>query len=150
MPNDRLTVYTGNRDYATYARGGFLQLIAVTVLVLAVIAGLALGAQRAEPPQPGMLRAVGGLLCVLTLVAAAVAVLIALAAVNPEALMARTHIGRLDPGYPVDTEFLATLSTDAVDEIRCSRQTGMRRAPGIWRRPSPGMPGTSRANTPAG
>jgi hypothetical protein len=49
--------------------------------------------------------------------AAAVLVLIGVAAVNPEALMARTHIDRLERGYPVDTVFLDGLSTDAAEEV---------------------------------
>jgi hypothetical protein len=49
--------------------------------------------------------------------AAAVSVLLALAAVNPEAQMARTHIDRLTQDYPLDLIFLADLSADAVDAI---------------------------------
>lgn len=49
---------------------------------------------------------------------AAVAVLLALVAVNPEAVMARTSIdARQDGSYPVDLDFLDWLSADAVDEI---------------------------------
>jgi Domain of unknown function (DUF4173) len=49
--------------------------------------------------------------------ASAVAVLIALAAANPEARMARSHIDRLTHNYPVDLYFLSHLSADAVDAI---------------------------------
>jgi hypothetical protein len=48
----------------------------------------------------------------------AVAVLLALVAVNPEAVMARTSIeARQDGPYAVDLDFLDWLSADAVDEI---------------------------------
>lgn len=47
----------------------------------------------------------------------AVLVLISVAAVDPEALMARTHIERLEHGYPLDTTFLDGLSSDAAAEI---------------------------------
>lgn len=50
--------------------------------------------------------------------AAAVVVVAGLAAVNPEALMARTHIERLDRAYPLDYYYLSTLSADAVPELR--------------------------------
>jgi hypothetical protein len=50
-------------------------------------------------------------------VAASVAVLLGVVAVNPEALMARTHANRLENGYPVDAGFLAGLSTDAAGEF---------------------------------
>jgi hypothetical protein len=49
--------------------------------------------------------------------AAGVAVLIALAAVNPDALIARTVLHRLDGPYGVDFGYLSTRSADAVDEI---------------------------------
>jgi hypothetical protein len=49
--------------------------------------------------------------------ASAVAVLIALAAVNPEARMASTHIDRLTRSFPLDLYFLSDLSADAVDVI---------------------------------
>jgi hypothetical protein len=49
--------------------------------------------------------------------AAAVLVLIGVAAANPEALMARTHMDRLEHGYPVDTAFLDGLSADAAAEV---------------------------------
>jgi hypothetical protein len=50
-------------------------------------------------------------------VAASVAVLLGVVAVNPDALMARTHANRLDKGYPLDTAFLASLSADAAGEL---------------------------------
>jgi hypothetical protein len=50
--------------------------------------------------------------------AAAVVVVAGLAAVNPEALMARTHIERLDRAYPLDYYYLSTLSADAEPELR--------------------------------
>src|SRR5690606_24970190 len=49
---------------------------------------------------------------------AAVAVLVALVAINPEAVMARTSIeARLDNDRAVDVRFLDGLTADAVDEI---------------------------------
>jgi hypothetical protein len=51
--------------------------------------------------------------------AAAVAVLLALVAVNPEAVMARTSIAaREESDRAVDLQFLDGLSADAIDEIR--------------------------------
>jgi hypothetical protein len=50
-------------------------------------------------------------------VATSVVVLLGVAAVNPEALMARTHIDRLERGYPVDLDFIAGLSADAAGEL---------------------------------
>jgi hypothetical protein len=49
--------------------------------------------------------------------AAAAAVLFALVAVNPEGLMARTHLERLGGPYSVDFHYLGGLSADVVDEI---------------------------------
>jgi hypothetical protein len=49
--------------------------------------------------------------------AAAVGVLLALAAVNPDALMARTVLDRLQSPYGVDYSYLSGLSADAVDEL---------------------------------
>jgi len=51
------------------------------------------------------------------IVASGAGVLFALVAVNPEALIARTTLARLETSYPVDYEYLDTLSADAVDEI---------------------------------
>jgi len=50
-------------------------------------------------------------------VAAAVAVLFALVAVNPDALIARTVLSRQDGPYPVDYFYLSHLSADAIDEL---------------------------------
>jgi len=50
--------------------------------------------------------------------AAAVAVLLGLVAVNPDAVIARTVLSRLDGPYPVDYAYLSTLSTDAIDVLR--------------------------------
>lgn len=52
-----------------------------------------------------------------TVAALGTCVLLTVALVNPEAVMARTHIDRLDSGYPLDVSFLRSLSTDAADEI---------------------------------
>jgi Domain of unknown function (DUF4173) len=52
-----------------------------------------------------------------TVVAAAVAVLIGLVAVNPDAVIARTVLSRIDGPYPVDYAYLSTLSPDAVDVL---------------------------------
>src|SRR5690606_14328986 len=49
--------------------------------------------------------------------AAGVLVLFALAAINPDALMARTLLARLDGPYPVDYQYLSGLSVDAAPEI---------------------------------
>jgi hypothetical protein len=49
--------------------------------------------------------------------ATAVAVLLGLVAVNPDAVIARTVLSRLDGPYPVDYAYLRTLSADAVDEL---------------------------------
>jgi hypothetical protein len=163
----------GGPDYAVYARGGSVQLGVVTLLTLGVVAAVGRWVRPTSARQARLLRALGGVLCGLTLVivasalsrlslyadaygftlprllayageawfgitfvllliagvrlrgawlpravvASAVAVLIALAAVNPEAQMARTHIDRLTTDYPLDTYFLAHLSADAVDAI---------------------------------
>ncbi len=170
---DEYVLGPGGPDYAVYARGGFIQLAVVAGLTLCVVAALARWAGRSNPTELGLLRVLGGLLCVLTLVvvasalkrlglyasaygfnvprllgyagvvwlglvfalvivagvrlratwlpratvAAAVGVLLGLAAINPEALMARTHIDRLDRQYPLDHAFLASLSADAIDEL---------------------------------
>jgi hypothetical protein len=160
----------GGPDYADYARGGFVQLGVVTVLTLAVVAGVAALVRRESTIDLGLIRVFGGVLCGLTLVivasalkrlglyataygftwprllgfagevwlglifvlilvagvrlragwlpratgAAAVGVLLALVAVNPEALMARTALARYDTVYPVDMRFIRNLSTDAL------------------------------------
>jgi len=50
-------------------------------------------------------------------VGAAVAVLLAVVAVNPDALMARTHAHRTTQNYPLDYRFLGSLSADAAGEL---------------------------------
>lgn len=163
----------GNPDYADYARSGFGQLCFVTVLSLGLVSAVGVLARQETLRQRLMIRLVGGLLCVLTLVivasalkrmllyvdaygftwprmlsfsfeiwlgavfllvlvagirlrgtwvpratgAAAAAVLFALVAVNPEAVMARTHLERLEGPYGVDFRYLSGLSADVVDEI---------------------------------
>jgi hypothetical protein len=163
----------GGPDYAVYARGGFVQLMWVTVLTLGVLAVLTIWARSETPTQRVLLRVLAGALCLLTLVivtsalrrmglyaqaygftvprligylfeawlglvfallivagvrlrapwlpratvAAGVGLLLALAAINPEALMARTLLARLDGPYPVDRFYVATLSADAVNVI---------------------------------
>ncbi|MGH8877083.1 MAG: DUF4173 domain-containing protein, partial [Stackebrandtia sp.] len=163
----------GGPDFADFARDGFGQLMAVTVLTLGVVVALSLVAGRETARERGLLRGLGGVLCVLTLIIVASAltrltlyadaygfnvprllgfaaevwlglvfvlvlaagvrlraqwlprtvaavgtcILLAVAAINPEALMARTHIDRTDQGFPLDTAFLSGLSSDAVDEL---------------------------------
>jgi hypothetical protein len=160
-------------DFAEYARTGFVLLAAVTALTLAVVAALALLAERTHRRDRILLRVLGGALCALTLVivvsaldrmhlyvaaygftgqriagyaveawlgllfvlvaaagwrlratwlpraavAAAVLVLLAVVAVNPDALMARTHAHRTTQNYPLDYDFLESLSADAAAEI---------------------------------
>jgi hypothetical protein len=50
-------------------------------------------------------------------VGAAVVVLLAVVAVNPDALMARTHAHRTTQNYPLDYTFLESLSADAAGEL---------------------------------
>jgi hypothetical protein len=50
-------------------------------------------------------------------VGAAVVVLLAVVAVNPDALMARTHANRINENYPLDYAFLGSLSADATGEL---------------------------------
>jgi hypothetical protein len=50
-------------------------------------------------------------------VGAAVVVLLAVVAVNPDALMARTHAQRTTQNYPLDYYFLGSLSADAAGEL---------------------------------
>jgi hypothetical protein len=170
---ERYVLGPGGPDYAVYARGGFVQLVWVTVLTLGVLAALTVWARRETRAQRVLLRVLAGALCVLTLVivtsalkrmglyaqaygftvprligyvvevwlglvfalvtvagvrlrapwlpratvAAGVGLLLALAAVNPEALMARTLLSRLDGPYPVDRSYIAELSADAVEVI---------------------------------
>ncbi|MBX6752286.1 MAG: DUF4173 domain-containing protein [Micromonosporaceae bacterium] len=164
----------GGPDYADYARGGFGQLCLVTMISLGLAAGLGGLVRRETPGQRSLIRLMGGLLCLLTLVivasalkrmllyvdvygftwlrilsfsfevflglvflllmiagirlrgawlprataAVAVGVLLALVAINPEAVMARTTIdARLEHGRAVDISFLDGLSADAIDEL---------------------------------
>jgi hypothetical protein len=106
------------------------------VIVASALTRLGLYAQAYGFTAPRLLGYTGGiwlgLVFVLVIVAGArlsvrwlpraivgtgVVVLIALAAINPEALMARTHVARLDQLYPLDVRFLESLSADAADEI---------------------------------
>jgi hypothetical protein len=163
----------GGPDYADYARRGFGELCAVTVIALGLVATVGAFATQETARQRVMVRTAGGLLCALTLVivasalqrmllyvdaygftwrrllpftvevwlglvfvlllvagirlrgswlpraivASGAAVLFALVAVDPEALIARTTLARLETSYPVDYAYLDTLSADAVDEI---------------------------------
>jgi hypothetical protein len=50
-------------------------------------------------------------------VAVGVGLVLALAAVNPEALMARTLLARLDSPYQIDRYYIASLSADAIEAI---------------------------------
>jgi len=170
---ERYVLGPGGPDYAVYAKGGFGQLMTVTVLTLAVLAALAVWARRETRAQRALLRVLAGVLCLLTLVivasaltrmglyarvygftvarllaylaeawlgtvfalmlvvgvrlrahwlpratvATGVALLLALAAINPEALMARTVLARWGTGYPVDLVYVSGLSADAVEEL---------------------------------
>jgi hypothetical protein len=173
----------GGPDYADYARGGFGQLCLVTMISLALAAGLGGLVRRQTRGQRTLIRFMGGLLCLLTLVivasalkrmllyvevygftwlrilsfsfevflglvfvllliagirlrgawlprttaAVGVGVLLALVAINPEAVMARTTIdARLEHGRAVDIYFLDGLSADAIDELL--RLPGQQRA----------------------
>jgi hypothetical protein len=58
----------GGPDYADYARSGFGQLCLVTMIALALAAGLGGLIRRRTPAQRALIRLVGGLLCLLTLV----------------------------------------------------------------------------------
>jgi hypothetical protein len=71
------------------------------VIVLLLVAGVRLRA----PWMPRATLAVG------------VVVLFTLVAINPDAVMARTLLARLDGPYPVDYRYLSGLSTDAAPEI---------------------------------
>ncbi|SDT46055.1 DUF4153 domain-containing protein [Actinoplanes derwentensis] len=59
---------TAKLSYAEYARSGFWQLVAVTLLSLALIAGLARWAKRDQPVDRVLLRVLLGLLCGLSVV----------------------------------------------------------------------------------
>jgi hypothetical protein len=60
--------------------------------------------------------------------AAAVAVLLGLVAVNPDAVIARTVLSRIDGPYAVDYTYLSTLSADAIDAL-ADTQMGTRNCP---------------------
>ena len=115
--------------------GGVLCLLALVVVVSA-LKRLGLYAQAYGFTRTRLLGYVGevwlGAILVLMLVAgirlrgvwlpratvaAGVALLLGLAAINPDALMARSHLARLDHDYPIDTAFLGSLSTDAIDVV---------------------------------
>ncbi|BCJ72143.1 hypothetical protein CS0771_16870 [Catellatospora sp. IY07-71] len=160
-------------SYAEYARGGFGQLLTVTLLTLGVVAVLAAHAARDTPGRRLLLRALGGILCLFTLVVvasavtrmalyvqaygftrprlladalvlwlgvvfvvilvagvrlrarwlphallgSALAVLGGLVAVDPDALVARTVIGRFEQDGHLDASYLAMLSADAAAEL---------------------------------
>ncbi|GAA2713476.1 DUF4153 domain-containing protein [Actinoplanes palleronii] len=59
---------TSGLSYAEYARSGFWQLVAVTLLSLALLAALARWAKRDEPIERILLRVLLGLLCALSVV----------------------------------------------------------------------------------
>lgn len=169
----RYVLAPGGPDFAAYARGGFIELLVVTVLTLLVIAVVSAVAARATPADRTMVRVFVGLLTALTLVivwsalqrmdayvdaygftrprllataleiwlgavvvlvmvagarlngswlpravvATLVAVLVALVAINPDAYIARTIIGRYHHDGHLDANYLASLSPDAAGAI---------------------------------
>ena len=64
----RHVLETAGLSYSQYARSGFWQLVAVTLLSLALIAALARWAKRDEPRERVLLRVLLGLLCALSVV----------------------------------------------------------------------------------
>ncbi|GIF12692.1 DUF4153 domain-containing protein [Actinoplanes teichomyceticus] len=64
----RHVLRTSGLSYAEYARSGFWQLVAVTLLSLAVVAALARWARRDQPIDRVLLRVLLGLLCGLSVV----------------------------------------------------------------------------------
>ncbi|MEV4280421.1 DUF4153 domain-containing protein [Actinoplanes xinjiangensis] len=64
----RHVLETSGLSYAEYARSGFWQLVAVTLLSLAVLAALARWAKREEKTERVLLRVLLGLLCALSVV----------------------------------------------------------------------------------
>ncbi|MGX6603269.1 DUF4153 domain-containing protein [Micromonosporaceae bacterium Da 78-11] len=64
----RHVLETAGLSYSQYARSGFWQLVAVTLLSLALIAGLARWAKRDQPTERLLLRVLLGLLCALSVV----------------------------------------------------------------------------------
>lgn len=167
---DEHVLRTAGLTYAEYARQGFGQLVAVTVLTLGVLAAVARWAPRQSRSDQLLLRLVGGALCLLTLVivasalyrlnlyqqaygftqlrlfvdafelwlgvvfllilaagaalrggwlprvvvATGVATLLALAALDPDAFVARQNLDRYQESHKIDLEYLGYLSADAV------------------------------------
>jgi hypothetical protein len=64
----RHVLSTAGLSYAEYARSGFWQLVAVTVLSIALLAALARWARRDQPLDRLLLRILPGLLCALSVV----------------------------------------------------------------------------------
>ncbi|GIF23128.1 hypothetical protein BJ973_000514 [Actinoplanes tereljensis] len=64
----RHVLKTAGLSYSQYARSGFWQLVAVTLLSLALIAALARWAKRDQPIERLLLRVLLGLLCALSVV----------------------------------------------------------------------------------
>ncbi|MFD0522022.1 DUF4153 domain-containing protein [Paractinoplanes durhamensis] len=64
----RHVLKTAGLSYSQYARSGFWQLVAVTLLSLALIAALARWAKRDQPKERVLLRVLLGLLCALSVV----------------------------------------------------------------------------------
>jgi hypothetical protein len=64
----RHVLQTAGLSYSQYARSGFWQLVAVTLLSLALIASLARWAKRDQPVERVLLRVLLGLLCALSVV----------------------------------------------------------------------------------
>nr|WP_245576988.1 DUF4173 domain-containing protein [Actinoplanes globisporus] len=64
----RHVLQTAGLSYSQYARSGFWQLVAVTLLSLALIAALARWAKRDQPMERLLLRVLLGLLCALSVV----------------------------------------------------------------------------------
>ncbi|MET0493755.1 MAG: DUF4153 domain-containing protein [Actinoplanes sp.] len=64
----RHVLETAGLSYSQYARSGFWQLVAVTLLSLALIASLARWAKRDQPVERLLLRVLLGLLCALSVI----------------------------------------------------------------------------------
>jgi hypothetical protein len=64
----RHVLETAGLSYSQYARSGFWQLVAVTLLSLALIASLARWAKRDQPVERVLLRVLLGLLCALSVI----------------------------------------------------------------------------------
>lgn len=160
---------TDGLTYATYARSGFAELVAVTVLTLGVLAAVARWAPRGTPSQRNLVRVLAGAICLFTLVivasavyrmdlyqevygltrlrllvttfelwlgvvfvlvliagirlramwlpravvGTAVAALLGLAALNPDAYIAERNVERFEQTGRIDTFYLNGLSADA-------------------------------------